>query len=147
MTALYVRGGQPLRGRIEPSANKNAVLPILCSTLLSREPIRLLGIPEITDVRNKGMWGKSGRIVGRALTVNGHPLTFVGVAPRGFTGTTLGVRPQDVKSLADVRGVKVSYLFNLFDYWGTVVTSRPATEAASCSCRTANRMRPVGSNT
>lgn len=26
--------------------------------------------------------------------------------------------------LADVRGVKVTYLFNLFDYWGTVVTSR-----------------------
>ncbi|MBX9825635.1 MAG: ABC transporter substrate-binding protein [Xanthobacteraceae bacterium] len=30
--------------------------------------------------------------------------------------TTLG--------LADVRGVKVTYLFNLFDYWGAVVTSR-----------------------
>src|SRR6201996_2887194 len=27
--------------------------------------------------------------------------------------------------LADTRGVKVTYLFNLFDYWGTVVTSRP----------------------
>src|ERR1700750_445086 len=27
--------------------------------------------------------------------------------------------------LADVRGVKVSYLFNLFDFWGAVVTSRP----------------------
>src|SRR3954467_5694152 len=26
--------------------------------------------------------------------------------------------------LADVRGVKVKYLFNLFDYWGTIVTSR-----------------------
>src|SRR3954452_25331737 len=26
--------------------------------------------------------------------------------------------------LADVRGVKVKYLFNLFDYWGAVVTSR-----------------------
>ena len=26
--------------------------------------------------------------------------------------------------LADVRGVKVSYLFNLFDFWGGVVTSR-----------------------
>src|SRR5216684_2208029 len=26
--------------------------------------------------------------------------------------------------LADVRGVKVKYLFNLFDFWGTVVTSR-----------------------
>jgi ABC-type nitrate/sulfonate/bicarbonate transport system substrate-binding protein len=27
--------------------------------------------------------------------------------------------------LADNRGVKVSYLFNLFDYWGAVVTQRP----------------------
>jgi NitT/TauT family transport system substrate-binding protein len=27
--------------------------------------------------------------------------------------------------LADLRGVKVKYLFNLFDFWGTVVTSRP----------------------
>src|SRR5207245_7554485 len=27
--------------------------------------------------------------------------------------------------LADVRGVKVSYLFNLFDFWGAVVTSKP----------------------
>src|ERR1700753_2550163 len=27
--------------------------------------------------------------------------------------------------LADVRGVKVTYLFNLFDYWGAVVSSRP----------------------
>src|SRR5262245_33152143 len=26
--------------------------------------------------------------------------------------------------LADARGVKVAYLFNLFDYWGAVVTSR-----------------------
>ena len=27
--------------------------------------------------------------------------------------------------LADIRGVKVKYLFNLFDFWGAVVTSRP----------------------
>jgi ABC-type nitrate/sulfonate/bicarbonate transport system substrate-binding protein len=27
--------------------------------------------------------------------------------------------------LADTRGVKVTYLFNLFDYWGAVVTSLP----------------------
>lgn len=27
--------------------------------------------------------------------------------------------------LADTRGVKVAYLFNLFDYWGAVVTQRP----------------------
>ena len=51
MSNLIVHGGTPLTGRIVPSANKNAVLPILCATLLTREPVRLLGIPEITDVR------------------------------------------------------------------------------------------------
>ena len=51
MANLIVHGGTPLTGRIVPSANKNAVLPILCATLLTSEPVRLLGIPEITDVR------------------------------------------------------------------------------------------------
>ena len=51
MANLIVHGGTPLNGRIVPSANKNAVLPILCATLLTREPVRLIGIPEITDVR------------------------------------------------------------------------------------------------
>jgi UDP-N-acetylglucosamine 1-carboxyvinyltransferase len=48
---LVVHGGAPLKGRIVPSANKNAVLPILCATLLTREPVRLRGVPEITDVK------------------------------------------------------------------------------------------------
>ena len=51
MAHLIVHGGTPLAGRIVPSANKNAVLPILCATLLTREPVRLVGIPDITDVR------------------------------------------------------------------------------------------------
>ncbi len=51
MSSLIVHGGKPLSGRIVPSANKNAVLPILCGTLLTQEPVRLIGIPEITDVR------------------------------------------------------------------------------------------------
>jgi UDP-N-acetylglucosamine 1-carboxyvinyltransferase len=51
MSDLLVHGGTPLRGRLVPSANKNAVLPILCATLLTRQPIRLRGIPEITDVK------------------------------------------------------------------------------------------------
>ncbi|AKH41767.1 UDP-N-acetylglucosamine 1-carboxyvinyltransferase [Altererythrobacter atlanticus] len=50
MTALLVRGGPKLTGRIEPSANKNAVLPVLCATLLSDAPIVLRNVPEITDV-------------------------------------------------------------------------------------------------
>lgn len=51
MSNLIVHGGTPLAGRIIPSANKNAVLPILCGTLLSSQPIRLHGVPEITDVK------------------------------------------------------------------------------------------------
>ncbi|WP_312307243.1 UDP-N-acetylglucosamine 1-carboxyvinyltransferase [Pulveribacter sp.] len=51
MSNLIVHGGTPLRGRITPSANKNAVLPVLCATLLTRAPLRLIGVPDITDVR------------------------------------------------------------------------------------------------
>lgn len=51
MSNLIVHGGKPLRGRITPSANKNAVLPVLCATLLTDEPLRLHGVPDITDVR------------------------------------------------------------------------------------------------
>jgi len=51
MPHLVVHGGAPLSGRIVPSANKNAVLPVLCATLLTRERVRLSGVPDITDVR------------------------------------------------------------------------------------------------
>ncbi len=50
MSNLIVHGGTPLRGRITPSANKNAVLPVLCATLLTDRPLRLHGVPDITDV-------------------------------------------------------------------------------------------------
>jgi ABC-type nitrate/sulfonate/bicarbonate transport system substrate-binding protein len=32
-------------------------------------------------------------------------------------------------AIADIRGVKVKYLFNLFDFWGTVVTSRDSVKS------------------
>jgi UDP-N-acetylglucosamine 1-carboxyvinyltransferase len=67
MANLIVHGGTPLTGRIVPSANKNAVLPILCATLLSKEPVRLLGIPEITDVRKIV---EIYRMLGSAVTVD-----------------------------------------------------------------------------
>ncbi|WP_374571843.1 UDP-N-acetylglucosamine 1-carboxyvinyltransferase [Phenylobacterium sp.] len=51
MSNLIVRGGRALRGTVTPSANKNAVLPVLCATLLSKEPIVLERVPDITDVR------------------------------------------------------------------------------------------------
>ena len=38
--------------------------------------------------------GADPSVVGRRVLVNDRPLTVVGVAPRGFDGTTLGMRPQ-----------------------------------------------------
>jgi len=35
MASLIVEGGKPLSGTVVPSGNKNAVLPILCATLLT----------------------------------------------------------------------------------------------------------------
>lgn len=47
-------------------------------------------IGEVTDVRNKGMWGKSGRINARVLSVraNGRQIRMTGaVDDKGVTGT------------------------------------------------------------
>ena len=50
MADLIVNGGRPLAGTIVPSGNKNSVLPILCATLLTDEPVRLTNVPDITDL-------------------------------------------------------------------------------------------------
>ena len=50
MADLIVNGGKPLSGTLIPSGNKNSALPILCATLLASEPVRLLNVPDITDL-------------------------------------------------------------------------------------------------
>jgi predicted permease len=49
-------------------------------------------------VLSHGYWttdlGASPAVLNQPLIVNGQPLTVVGVAPRGFTGTTLGQEPD-----------------------------------------------------
>ncbi len=52
---------------------------------------------EPVAVLSHGYWesryGLDPGVLGQAVTVNGRLLTVVGVAPRGFEGTTIGVRP------------------------------------------------------
>jgi UDP-N-acetylglucosamine 1-carboxyvinyltransferase len=50
MADLIVNGGKPLTGTIVPSGNKNSMLPILCASLLTDEPVSLANVPVITDV-------------------------------------------------------------------------------------------------
>jgi len=51
MADLVLRGGRPLSGTVVASGNKNAVMPMLCATLLSDEPVVIDNVPDITDVR------------------------------------------------------------------------------------------------
>jgi UDP-N-acetylglucosamine 1-carboxyvinyltransferase len=45
-----VQGGARLSGRIRPSGNKNAALPIVAAALLCDEPVHLTNVPRIKDV-------------------------------------------------------------------------------------------------
>jgi len=50
MADLVLNGGKPLSGTVTPSGNKNSVLPILCATLLTDDPVELRNVPDITDL-------------------------------------------------------------------------------------------------
>src|SRR5512143_3103969 len=50
MDQFVIEGGQPLKGTVVPSGNKNAALPILAACLLTSEPVVLHNMPRIRDV-------------------------------------------------------------------------------------------------
>jgi predicted permease len=65
--------------------------------LLSPSDDAAIGEPRVV-VLSYDYWrtrfDSSSRVLNEALIVNGLPLTIVGVAPRGFTGTTTGATPK-----------------------------------------------------
>ncbi|MBE2292277.1 MAG: UDP-N-acetylglucosamine 1-carboxyvinyltransferase [Xanthomonadales bacterium] len=50
MQKIVVSGGTPLHGEVAISGAKNAVLPILCATLLADAPVEVLNVPHLHDV-------------------------------------------------------------------------------------------------
>lgn len=67
---------------------------------------------------------------------NGLDITFVERPPDAYTTQfnsgefkVGGSAALLTVGLAESRGVKVKYLFNLFDFWGAVVTSRPGVKS------------------
>lgn len=50
LTPLYITGNRELKGEIAAQHSKNAALPIIVASLLSREPIILHGVPRLSDV-------------------------------------------------------------------------------------------------
>ena len=51
MEKLAIEGGVSLKGEVSISGAKNAALPILCASLLTREPLTLDNLPQLNDVR------------------------------------------------------------------------------------------------
>ena len=50
MQKIVVEGGIPLSGEVQISGAKNAVLPILCATLLADGPVEISNVPHLHDV-------------------------------------------------------------------------------------------------
>ena len=50
MQKIVVEGGVPLNGEVRISGAKNAVLPILCATLLADAPVAISNVPHLHDV-------------------------------------------------------------------------------------------------
>ncbi len=52
MESFIIEGGHPLKGTIKPQGAKNEALQVICTTILSNDPIRIKNIPDILDVNN-----------------------------------------------------------------------------------------------
>lgn len=50
MKKLLIKGGQKLIGEIEISGSKNATLPIMAASILTKEDLTLLNIPHVSDI-------------------------------------------------------------------------------------------------
>jgi len=50
MAKIIINGGETLHGEVQISGAKNAVLPILCATILADEPVTLSNVPHLHDV-------------------------------------------------------------------------------------------------
>jgi UDP-N-acetylglucosamine 1-carboxyvinyltransferase len=51
MAYFRIHGGAGLHGTVRVSGSKNAALPMMAAAILAEEPVRLLGVPRVADVR------------------------------------------------------------------------------------------------
>ncbi|GHF17694.1 UDP-N-acetylglucosamine 1-carboxyvinyltransferase [Kordiimonas sediminis] len=82
MEKLVIRGGKKLSGTVPVSGAKNAALPLMCTPLLTADPVTLTNLPRLADINtltdllnHLGVavtieGGKGGRLSGRSMTFN-----------------------------------------------------------------------------
>lgn len=77
---------EQLGGEVSIHAAKNAVLPILCAGLMTREPITIQHVPKLTDVDTLSCILEE---CGTSIARDGHTLTLWADAPRSPTSEDL----------------------------------------------------------
>ena len=121
-TAAFATGG----GRDRVNLRVDNTSDLATATFVSGNTFGVLGVPAeigrvllpsddtgpggpISGVLSYDFWssrfGRDPAIAGRAVTINGAPITIVGVARRGFRGTTLTSRSQIYLPITSVRQV------------------------------------------
>lgn len=82
MESLLIKGGIPLRGEVQISGAKNAVLPIMAATLLTAEPCIIHRVPRLSDVTFMGQilssLGAEVKSDGDTLTVRAARILGIG---------------------------------------------------------------------
>jgi UDP-N-acetylglucosamine 1-carboxyvinyltransferase len=76
MAKIVITGGEPLNGEVQISGAKNAVLPILCATLLADSAVEIGNVPHLHDVTTTmELLGEMGvqLIVDEKLTITADP--------------------------------------------------------------------------
>ena len=76
MAKIVIAGGEPLNGEVQISGAKNAVLPILCATLLADNAVEIGNVPHLHDVTTTmELLGEMGvqLIVDEKLTITADP--------------------------------------------------------------------------
>jgi UDP-N-acetylglucosamine 1-carboxyvinyltransferase len=86
MEKLVITGGTALHGTIPISGAKNAALPLMCTCLLTDEPVTLENLPRLADIttltdllNHLGVTvtiegGRGGMLTGRSLTFDAHTI-------------------------------------------------------------------------
>ena len=75
MDKLKINGGHRLSGQIYISGAKNAALPLICASLLTRERVTLTNMPSLSDIRSMNLLLEQlgTQIDSRNEVVDGNP--------------------------------------------------------------------------
>ncbi len=103
MDKLKINGGHKLSGQIHISGAKNAALPLICASLLTRERVTLTNIPSLSDIRSMNLLLEQlgTKIDSRDEVIDGNPCKMYGYQT---AKTTSLIAPYDY-----VRKMRASY--------------------------------------